>query len=51
MSVQILARHNALSGDRKDASGCQDESDVDLPPSSGSSQPANGTEMYINVMD
>lgn len=31
MSAQIPTRPNAPSGDRKDASMCQDESDKDLP--------------------
>jgi len=51
MSVQILARPNALSADIKDASGWEDESDRDLPHLPGVLRSANGTKMYINVTE
>lgn len=47
ISVQILARPNALSADIKDASGWEDESDRDLPHLQGVLRSANGTKMYI----
>ena len=50
-SMQTPARPRALSAVIKDARGCEDESDRDLPSLQGVLSSTNGTEMYINVTE